>query len=344
MNPIELIDSDNSDNKRLEFVDELRGLAILFMVFIHAAATWQPSNISQTSLLGILAGAIGGLAAPLFVTLFGWGLANSSLNIRKILIRASILFSLQFPLNLFASHLFPITTPGILSLFALLYLTSPLWVKVKNMDIVLQVCILLSISFICIIMPQGSLEWESRIEIFSIMGYFSHLMLTGLYPLFPWIFFAILGSVLHTSWDNKKLAILLFVLSLPALFISISQDRVWAIATDPSGEAVMTFFPANHWFLFNAGLGVTLLWIIASKSNERIPLLASLGQISLTVYMLHFIPLNYANELDNQMEWSILTSFIIILIYALVWLPISLLFTRTLNQYTIERAIKKLSN
>ena len=53
------------------------------MVFVHAAATWQPSNISQTSLLGILAGAIGGLAAPLFVTLFGWGLANSSLNIKK---------------------------------------------------------------------------------------------------------------------------------------------------------------------------------------------------------------------------------------------------------------------
>ena len=243
MNPIEVIDSDNSDNKRLEFVDELRGLAILFMVFVHAAATWQPSNISQTSLLGILAGAIGGLAAPLFVTLFGWGLANSSLNSKKILIRATILFSLQFPLNIFASHLFPIITPGILSLFALLYLTSPLWVKVKDMDIILQICILLSISFLCIIMPQGGLEWDSRIEIHTIMEYFSHLVLTGLYPIFPWIFFAILGSVLHASWDNNKLAILLFVLSLPALFISILQDRVWAVATDSSGEAVMTFFP-----------------------------------------------------------------------------------------------------
>ena len=343
MNPIEETDSDKSDNKRLEFVDELRGLAILFMVFIHAAATWQPSNISQTSLLGILAGAVGGLAAPLFVTLFGWGLANSSLNSKKILIRTSILFSLQFPLNLFASHLFPIITPGILSLFALLYLTSPLWVKVKEMDIVLQICILLSISFMCIIMPQGSLEWDSRIEIYSIFEYFSHLLLTGLYPLFPWIFFAILGSVLYASWDNNKLAILLFALSLPALFISILQDRVWAIATDPSGEAVMTFFPANHWFLFNAALGVSLLWIMASKSSQRMPLLASLGQISLTVYLLHFIPLNYANELDNQMGWSTPTSLVIIIIYTLIWLPISLLFTRALNQYTIENGIKKLS-
>ena len=46
-------------------------------------------------------------------------------------------------------------------------------------------------------------------------------------------------------------------------------------------------------------------------------LLASLGQISLTVASVAFHTLNYANELDNQMEWSILTSFIIILIYAL---------------------------
>ena len=343
MNPIEVIDSDNSDNKRLEFVDELRGLAILFMVFVHAAATWQPSNISQTSFLGVLAGSIGGLAAPLFVTLFGWGLANSSLNIKKILIRASILFALQFPLNILASHLFPVTTPGILSLFALLYLTSPLWVKVKNMDMVLQICILISISLMCIIIPQGGTEWDSRIEIASILGYFSHLMLTGLYPLFPWIFFAILGSVLHASWDNNKLTILLFVLSLPALFISILQDRVWAVATDSSSEAVMTFFPANHWFLFNAGLGVTLLWIMASKSRQRMSLLASLGQISLTVYLLHFIPLNYASELDNQMEWSMLTSIVIIIIFTLIWLPISLLFTRAASKYTIESGIKKLS-
>ena len=343
MNPIEAIDSDDSDKKRIVFVDELRGLAILFMVFIHAAATWQPSNISQTSLLGILAGAIGGLAAPLFVTLFGWGISNSTLNVKKILIRACILFCLQFPLNLFASHLFPIITPGILSLFALLYLTSPLWVKVKNMDIILQICILLSITFLCIIMPQGGLEWDSRIEIDSITGYFSHLMLTGLYPLFPWIFFATLGSVLHASWDNNKLAILLFVLSLPALLISIFQDRVWAVATDSSGEAVMTFFPANHWFLFNAGLGVTLLWIMASKSTQRMPAIASLGKISLTVYLLHFIPLNFASELDNQMEWSMLTSLVIILIYTLIWLPISLLFTRAMSRYTIEIGIKKLS-
>ena len=192
-------------------------------------------------------------------------------------------------------------------------------------------------------MPQGSLEWGSRIEIDSIMGYFSHLMLTGLYPLFPWVFFAILGSILHASWDNNKLAILLFALSLPALFISILQERVWAIATDPSGEAVMTFFPANHWFLFNAGFGVILLWIIASKSRQRMSLLASLGQISLTVYLLHFIPLNYASELDNQMEWSMLTSIVIITIFTLIWLPISLLFTRAMSKYTIESGIKKLS-
>ena len=57
-------------NGRLEYIDSLRGLAVLLMVMVHAAATWSPSTASQQSIIGYVAAGLGGLAAPLFVVLF----------------------------------------------------------------------------------------------------------------------------------------------------------------------------------------------------------------------------------------------------------------------------------
>ena len=58
--------------ERREDIDQLRGLAILLMVMVHAAATWAPSEASTISLFAIIIAGLGGLAAPLFVTVGGW--------------------------------------------------------------------------------------------------------------------------------------------------------------------------------------------------------------------------------------------------------------------------------
>ena len=116
--------------KRLTHPDQLRALAILLMVMVHAAATWTPSEVSRTSLLAFIISGLGGLAAPLFVTIGGWGMARSHLTKRKILIRSGFLFSCQILVNLAAPHLFEPFTPGVLSLFAITILLSPLWLSV----------------------------------------------------------------------------------------------------------------------------------------------------------------------------------------------------------------------
>ena len=50
--------------KRRQDIDQIRGLAILLMVMVHAAATWAPPTASTTSLFAIIIAGLGGLAAP----------------------------------------------------------------------------------------------------------------------------------------------------------------------------------------------------------------------------------------------------------------------------------------
>ena len=84
------------ENKvRNTHVDSLRGLAVILMVMVHAAATWNPYQSTQTTLIAYIVAGLGGLAAPLFVTIFGWGLINSQSIFRSNAIKALILIILQ---------------------------------------------------------------------------------------------------------------------------------------------------------------------------------------------------------------------------------------------------------
>ena len=67
---------------RQSHIDGLRGLAVLLMVLVHAAATWEFLKLSSPWLmLGVVVSAGGGLAAPLFVALLGWGLASARIYV-----------------------------------------------------------------------------------------------------------------------------------------------------------------------------------------------------------------------------------------------------------------------
>ena len=100
---------------RFREIDSLRGLAVLLMVMVHAAATWNPSNTTQTSTIEYIVAGLGGLAAPLFVTIFGWGMYNSSSARKATLTKAGILVILQFIVNLCSPHLYDTYSPAKLS-------------------------------------------------------------------------------------------------------------------------------------------------------------------------------------------------------------------------------------
>ncbi len=342
-----------SNLARFREIDSLRGLAVLLMVMVHAAATWNPHNSAQSTWIAYLVAGLGGLAAPLFVTIFGWGLVRSKSTTNGNIIKATILLLLQLLVNLFSPHLFDPLTPGILSLFALLILIKPLIVNMANNNIsflVFSISIFLIYglsSFIYNI--QGTSDWDSRVSTNNLTILVSHLFLTGTYPLFPWITFAVVGAFLGSSIteggktlprNNTTLLLIIIGMSycLVSLILANEEGSVWA---HPTKGAYLNFFPANIGFMIGSMTGVLIFWLIIQEL--QISLFEYCGRLSLTIYVLHFIPLTLLSNIENERYWSVMEASLAVVIYTTAWLLFAFVWNR-LQWLTIEALIRKLSS
>ena len=342
-----------SNLARFREIDSLRGLAVLLMVMVHAAATWNPHNSAQSTWIAYLVAGLGGLAAPLFVTIFGWGLVKSKSTTNGNIIKATILLLLQLLVNLFSPHLFDPLTPGILSLFALLILIKPLIVNMANNNIsflVFSISIFLIYglsSFIYNI--QGTSDWDSRVSTNNLTILVSHLFLTGTYPLFPWITFAVVGAFLGSSIteggktlprNNTTLLLIIIGMSycLVSLILANEEGSVWA---HPTKGAYLNFFPANIGFMIGSMTGVLIFWLIIQEL--QISLFEYCGRLSLTIYVLHFIPLTLLSNIENERYWSVMEASLAVVIYTTAWLLFAFVWNR-LQWLTIEALIRKLSS
>lgn len=325
---------------RRQDIDQIRGLAILLMIMVHAAATWAPPSASTTSILAIVIASLGGLAAPLFVTVGGWVTVQSSWTVRKALIRFAFLILAQFVVNITASHLFDPFTPGVLSLFAILYLLAPLWVRIARNSIAFGGTLLL-IGIINTALSPGdtSLSWNDRVEVSQISQFLSHLLITGTYPLFPWIFFSILGAGINVHAPTiQRIGLLIglgMLLNILFLYESIHTGIPFA---QPRGEAILTFFPANTPFLIGACTGVLILWALL-ENRQPLRGLHHLGQLSLTLYIVHFIPIYFGSSV--ALGWS--TAVPVVVVFTLVWWPLSVSWRTRFPTYSLEYALRQLS-
>ncbi|MBT4065944.1 MAG: DUF1624 domain-containing protein [Euryarchaeota archaeon] len=342
-------------SQRLGHIDSLRGLAVLLMIMVHAAATWNPFSNSEISTLAYVVSGLGGLAAPLFVTLLGWGLLQTESTRRKRISRATFLLAMQIVVNLFAPHLFAPFTPGVLSLFALLIISEPIWSSPFRSSKLLPQTVFSLLLFLTVIGLyfgsgfQGSDKWTDRTTTASIQTLILHLLLTGTYPLFPWMIFAVFGAFIAkiTSIDSKinvlKLTTTSIVFGLifcvTSLVWSIHNDSAWAL---PSGEAVLTFFPPNYPFILAALTGVLLLWALIYKMPQ-VSFLEDTGRCSLTLYVVHFIPFALFHKAETTYGWSLTISCLVVIGYTIAWIPIAKLWRSKFPSYTLEKLMRNLS-
>lgn len=342
-----------STPERLVHIDALRGLAVLLMVMVHAAATWNPMEANAPpTLLAYMVSGLGGLAAPLFVTLFGWGLAQRSIGWNQRLRTAAFLLVCQLVVNISAPHLFEPWTPGVLSLFAVLMLTHPVWSwpwrREKNSHQTFLAFVLVLFVLHFLLQPYwGPSEWEARVHTPDLTTLAAHLALTGTYPLLPWVVFAALGtSIANTPSPNENESAMLqlfgfgLLLSSGILAYTIHAGRVWA---RPTGDAFLTFFPANLPFLVAALTGTVLLWLL-SLHLSHLSVLSDVGRCSLSVYVGHFVPFVWMASLDEQYGWSLNISMFFTLGYTFGWVVLGTLWHRHARSWTLESVMRTIAS
>ena len=338
---------------RIPHIDSLRGIAVLLMVMVHAAATWNPFEQVQLTPLAYVVSGLGGLAAPLFVALFGWGLAMSAMTLRQRFFQATFLLLAQITVNLTSPHLFNVFTPGILSLMSILTLAlPPLFTRIRFEDIRVF-AFLVAITFaIQRATPEslGTGIWSEHIADDSLNIVFSNLLLTGMYPLFPWFVYALLGVTISQQQTaahhslmctmNVKITVVAgAAFCLVTFAYSSVNDLLWA---HPTSDAMLTFFPANPSFLIAGITGVVLLWLLVQRFG--LPFLNSTGKMSLTIYLVHFVPLTLMRDLSATHQWGLQTSTVAVLLYTVAWIPIAALWLRycpRASAETLLRAIRK---
>ena len=336
----------------------MRAIAILSMIEVHAAATFQPSNVSIQHPFAIIAAMIGGIAAPLFVTISGWGTYRSmqhrtsdqnGLSYRWIVTRVTALIFFQWIVNIISPNLFEWYSPGILSLLAIctafsLYLFRfSVQIRIFILGIVCFSPYLLDYYFIT------NLSWSERIYSNDLTTWISRIFVTGTYPVFPWITFFILGSLINDI--NQKLrkifGILLFSFSISFLIFSLVTNTTWALT---SGSAVLTFFPVSVPFLITSMACVLIIYELLllynnnKKSTGRDSGFIHMGKLSLTIYVLHFIPFSLYNVSGIEYNFSIYSSFIIIIFYTLIWWFFAILHLKYCKHISLERLLKRISN
>ena len=343
---------DMTNNTRIKAIDTLRGLAVLLMVMVHAAATWSPYQSVQTTWFAYSIAGLGGLAAPLFVTIFGWGLIISQSTQINNLIKALILLILQIIVNISSPHLYQTFTPGILSLFAILILIKPLILKLSSNKLYFTVFWLgLVVVYLVneyVLDLQGVNVWDDRVNTENMFTFYSHLILTGTYPLFPWISFAVVGAFLGSSiteggktLPRNNTTFLLIIIGvcycLFSLILSTVEGSTWA---HPTKGDYLNFFPANPGFLIGSMTGVFIFWLVIQEFS--IAIFEAAGRISLTIYVVHFIPLTLMSNYENENNWTVMEASQAVAIFTTTWLIFAFVWNR-LQWLTIENLIRKLS-
>ena len=193
---------------------------------------------------------------------------------------------------------------------------------------------------------QGSSVWNDRIVTENTVQWLNHVIFTGTYPILPWIMFAMVGAWIASSSEkgtfpltSKTRGVLLGALvSISfSLGFSLREGKEWA---SPSGDAVLTFFPANTPFLVAALLGASMIWLLIERTSVQH--LGLLGRRSLTVYIAHFIPIGVFHSLDETYSFSLTTSMMVIVAYTLVWWPAVHAWDRLAPRMNVEQLFRAL--
>lgn len=353
---------------RLRYIDRIRAIAILCMVQVHTAAIIPPEGISVDHPIAFVSAAIGGMAAPMFVTISGWGIYRSAKRrndsedndisawIYWIFPRVIILSLCQLLVNsallLERGGRFEWMTPGVLTLLAIASILGPILVHLPKEKRILSLIILIFSPLMIGDLNGIDLNWLERVASNGLGEWFERLLLNGTYPALPWLAFIVLGSLIDDHSDNlnnqdRVIKFGLVIIGISMIY-SFYEDIPWALT---EGNAILTFFPANTIFIFTSGIFVVILFGILEgneksggepKGGQKLSWLEPAGRLSLTIYVMHFLLLGIvAYEMQNQPRLELYTAFLLTIIHTSIWIPLAVLHEKYIPKISFEELLRR---
>jgi surface polysaccharide O-acyltransferase-like enzyme len=352
---------------RLRHIDRIRAIAILCMVQVHTAAIIALAGISIDHPLAFVSAAIGGMAAPLFVTISGWAMYTSAKRrsesenndfsswMRWVLPRFTILVLCQLFVNsallLERGGRFEWMTPGVLTLLALATLLGPALIFLKKGQRVLLLLLLIISPLIIGDLSGLGFSWVERVSSQGFEQWIARLLLNGTYPALPWLAFIVLGTLIEDYREDastKKIVKFGLMLIGMSMVFSFYNDIPWALT---KGDAVLTFFPANSPFIFTSVIFVIILFKLLQGDEmsggeplggARLSWLEPAGRLSLTIYVIHFVVLGIiAFEMQNQPRSGVYLTFLFTIVHTSIWIPLAILHEKYISEISFEGLLRK---
>ncbi len=242
------------EQKRIEYLDFARGLAILFMIFQHAVILYD-TNQGESSLLGIIIVLLGTApAAPVFMVIMGIFFSRKkSVSLSKELKAGLKLIVLGYLLNIFRfviPDLFTLLESPVHSVLA----------EQSSLDLFLSVDILQMAGYSWIFMAfltKKRASHKTLLLLIIVVVFISPLIWSDMtactpfgtfwgtdkniyFPLFPWVIYPLMGLILGDYFTSVK-----------RYKDNLKSSALWGVGLLMIGFLLLIFFGEYH--LFSAG-------------------------------------------------------------------------------------------
>ena len=355
---------------RLRHIARMRAIAVLCMVEVHTAAIVPPEGVTVGHPAAFVAAAIGGMAAPMFIAISGWGIHLSATRraadpehdanrwISWLLPRVLLLGLCQLLVNLLLNAdrggRFEWHTPGVLTLLAIAALLAPALVRL-SMRTRAALMLLMVAAPLAIGDASGpDWSWWERVDSQGASEWLARLLWNGTYPAVPWLGYVLLGSIIHDLGERPGVRERNIAIGLAAttvtVFIAVLEDIDWALT---SGDAVLTFFPANTPFLIVSGTFVLLAHRLLEGAEssggepalgDSLAALEPAGRITLTIYVAHFAVLGaVASLMEGEARLNLVPAFALTIAHTLVWIPLAVWHQRHIPNLSFEALLSRIN-
>jgi uncharacterized membrane protein len=341
-------------NDRLKGIDFLRGLAVLLMVQQHLIVwLWKIPSTALSDILEmkfhmLFLNAMGGIAAPLFVTLAGFGFVffegKTDYNDKKILIRGVVLLLSGYMMNMLIPSWFSGGSWYVLHMIGAAFLLSPFLRRIPISGLIALVFIaVFAAPLLQNLLDTPFYLHNKRMGLYTLKGsVFRLAFVEGHFPVFPWLGFYLSGMIAARWYKNDKLKKIIFLAlgfgSLSGVLALLNLSHV--ITHGPLLRFVKVlarFYPALPPMVFLLICGALLITAaslyfcdVKNKLSFNNPMIY-LGHISLSILIFHgvvfreiFIRIGLNRSFNEWITLIIIYLFVIaLMILSRFWAKIS---------------------